>query len=237
MAGMWMADPDAAGMQRYWDGSGWTQLRRRTDVESVVERQASPRGGSLDVPDRPGRDFVAEARLKVAADLELGRVKAIEQPTICVNGGCDQPRVEGFYQCAAHQETLRAHGYTPTPVSKLPAQKGTRRARTCQAWECHAPKVEGDVYCAKHTAGGTGAPVAAQVAPSGPRGSAALLCPHCGERGQITSKPVKVKRGISGGKATGALLTGGISLLGTGLSRKEHHVERWCHNCGSSWLV
>jgi len=35
-------------------------------------------------------------------------------------------------------------------------------------------------------------------------------------------KSVKAKQGISGGKATGAILTGGVSLLATGLSRKAN---------------
>jgi hypothetical protein len=44
-----------------------------------------------------------------------------------------------------------------------------------------------------------------------------------------------VKAGISGGKATGAILTGGLSLLATGLSRKHAATEANCGNCGSRW--
>jgi hypothetical protein len=47
---------------------------------------------------------------------------------------------------------------------------------------------------------------------------------------------VKVKRGISGGKATGAVLTGGVSMLATGLSRKEAATKATCGNCGSRWV-
>jgi hypothetical protein len=46
---------------------------------------------------------------------------------------------------------------------------------------------------------------------------------------------VSRKAGISGGKATGAILTGGLSLLATGLSRKERLTEAHCDNCGSTW--
>ena len=40
---------------------------------------------------------------------------------------------------------------------------------------------------------------------------------------------------VSGGEVTAAVLTGGASLLTTGLSRKEKHAEAHCENCGNSW--
>jgi hypothetical protein len=65
----------------------------------------------------------------------------------------------------------------------------------------------------------------------------ALRCPHCGVRGQVTVTPVVRKKGISGGKATAALLTGGTSMLATGLSRKEPAVRMTCGSCGTTWHV
>ena len=62
-----------------------------------------------------------------------------------------------------------------------------------------------------------------------------FVCPHCGKQGCVYSRGVKVKSGISGGKATGALLTGGLSLLVTGLSRKEQKTEAYCDNCKTRW--
>ncbi|HEY5041386.1 MAG TPA: hypothetical protein VIK53_05230 [Verrucomicrobiae bacterium] len=62
-----------------------------------------------------------------------------------------------------------------------------------------------------------------------------IICPHCQTRGNVRTKPVRRKKGVSGGKATAALLTGGISLLATGLSRKEHVTEAFCLNCKSRW--
>jgi len=62
-----------------------------------------------------------------------------------------------------------------------------------------------------------------------------LVCPHCQTRGQVHAKAVKQKKGISGAKATGALLTGGLSLLATGLSRKETLTQAHCGACGSTW--
>ena len=67
------------------------------------------------------------------------------------------------------------------------------------------------------------------------RQSAALVCPHCQSEGTVRTKQVMQKRGISGGKATAAVLTGGVSLLATGLSRKETCTEAHCSRCGSTW--
>ena len=62
-----------------------------------------------------------------------------------------------------------------------------------------------------------------------------LVCPHCQKTGRVRTKEVKQKKGISGAKATGAVLTGGLSMLATGLSRKEALTEAHCDNCGSTW--
>jgi transcription elongation factor Elf1 len=66
---------------------------------------------------------------------------------------------------------------------------------------------------------------------------AQLVCPHCGEKGHVRSAVVTRKKGISGGKATGAVVTGGVSMLATGLSRKEPAQHLTCGNCGLSWDV
>ena len=63
----------------------------------------------------------------------------------------------------------------------------------------------------------------------------AMICPHCQTKGQVHTKSVKRKKGISGGKVMGGLLTGGISLLATGLSRKEKLTQAHCSNCNSTW--
>lgn len=63
-----------------------------------------------------------------------------------------------------------------------------------------------------------------------------MICPHCQTKGSVITQKTKVKRGISGGKATGALLTGGASLLATGLSRKQKATQARCVNCGAEWL-
>jgi hypothetical protein len=69
----------------------------------------------------------------------------------------------------------------------------------------------------------------------GPR-NPQMLCPHCTARGYIRTMGVVQKKGVSGGKATAALMTGGLSLFATGLSRKEAATHAWCGNCQNSWL-
>jgi hypothetical protein len=66
-------------------------------------------------------------------------------------------------------------------------------------------------------------------------GNAAIICPHCQSRGTVRTKQVKRKKGVSGGKATAAVLTGGLSVLATGLSRKETVTEAHCTNCRNTW--
>lgn len=65
--------------------------------------------------------------------------------------------------------------------------------------------------------------------------SAQMACPHCQSRGVVHTKKVTQKKGVSGGKATAAVLTGGLSMLATGLSRKEALTEAHCVNCGATW--
>jgi len=63
----------------------------------------------------------------------------------------------------------------------------------------------------------------------------AMICPHCQQKGNVRTRRVTRKRGVSGGKATAAVLTAGVSLLATGLSRKEGSTEAYCGICKSTW--
>jgi hypothetical protein len=63
-----------------------------------------------------------------------------------------------------------------------------------------------------------------------------MICPHCQTKGHVWTEQVKVKQGVSGGKATGAVLTGGLSLLAVGLSRKQKVTKANCKNCRSEWM-
>ena len=67
--------------------------------------------------------------------------------------------------------------------------------------------------------------------------SANIICPHCQTKGNVTLKEVKIKKGFSPGKVAGGLVTGGVSLLATGLAKKGKAQEATCGNCTSSWMI
>jgi hypothetical protein len=73
--------------------------------------------------------------------------------------------------------------------------------------------------------------VARRYGPANPQ----MVCPHCQTKGTVHTSRATQKAGISGGKATVALLTGGTSLLATGLSRKVDLTACYCHTCDANW--
>lgn len=66
--------------------------------------------------------------------------------------------------------------------------------------------------------------------------NASMICPHCQHKGNVFTERTKMKQGVSGGKATGALLTAGVSLLAVGLSRKQKVTKAKCKTCGNEWV-
>jgi hypothetical protein len=66
-------------------------------------------------------------------------------------------------------------------------------------------------------------------------GQAALLCPHCQQRGNVTTTKEKVKTGFSTGKASFAVVTLGITTLVTGLAKHGYITKARCSSCGSEW--
>lgn len=64
---------------------------------------------------------------------------------------------------------------------------------------------------------------------------AEIVCSLCNKRGYVRTDPATVKQGIDGTKATFALLTGGLTLLATGLSQRNSATRATCSNCGSTW--
>jgi hypothetical protein len=62
-----------------------------------------------------------------------------------------------------------------------------------------------------------------------------IVCQHCQTKGFVTVKEFRQKQGVSGGKATAAMLTGGLSVAATGLSRHGWVTKADCSNCGTRW--
>jgi hypothetical protein len=75
------------------------------------------------------------------------------------------------------------------------------------------------------------------VAPPRVMVSPHIVCPHCQTKGNVSATPTTEKQGISGGKATGAILTAGLSLFATGLSKKKKVTQLHCNTCGASWTI
>jgi hypothetical protein len=67
------------------------------------------------------------------------------------------------------------------------------------------------------------------------QGQLNMICPHCQTKGTVTTRQVKKKVGVSGGKATAGILTCGLSLFAVGLSRKSQITKATCSNCDSIW--
>lgn len=64
-----------------------------------------------------------------------------------------------------------------------------------------------------------------------------VICPYCETKGQVRMRTKQQKKGISGGKAVGAVFTGGASLLVTGISRREKGTQAHCCKCSTTWMV
>lgn len=109
------------------------------------------------------------------------------------------------------------------------------RLPDCAVARCPQRSKPGSTYCPTHALRDD--PRSEYYGGYAPTGSAAIICPHCQVQGRVERTEVKVKRGVSGGKLTGAVLTGGISMLGTGLSRKDKVSEMHCRNCNTVWHV
>lgn len=69
------------------------------------------------------------------------------------------------------------------------------------------------------------------------RSSRAMICPHCHVKGTVRIRNTRRNMGVHGGKLSAALLTGGASILVTGLSRKENAVKARCIRCGEQWFL
>lgn len=126
----------------------------------------------------------------------------------------------------------RRRGMCRCRTTRFALRCGTRRrsvvgmtAVTCAVGPCSSDRAPGSSYCAKH--GPKGAAV--------PSPAAAIECPWCHVLGKVSTRSVRRKKGVSGGKATGAVLTGGLSVLVTGLSRREEVTELSCGSCGVRW--
>lgn len=64
------------------------------------------------------------------------------------------------------------------------------------------------------------------------RAQASIICPFCQTKGTVTTKN---KNDTSGVKATGAVLTLGMSVMLTGLHKHSTRIEAHCSQCKTTW--
>ena len=64
-----------------------------------------------------------------------------------------------------------------------------------------------------------------------------LVCTHCQSKGTVRTKKTEQTKGIHGGKAAGAVMTGGLSILATGISRHEKTTKCRCDHCKMEWFI
>jgi uncharacterized membrane protein YhaH (DUF805 family) len=64
------------------------------------------------------------------------------------------------------------------------------------------------------------------------RAMASIICPFCQTKGSVTTKK---KNDTSGVKATGAVLTLGMSVMLTGLHKHSTRIEANCSQCKTTW--
>ena len=63
-----------------------------------------------------------------------------------------------------------------------------------------------------------------------------VVCPHCRRKGQVRVKELILNKGISVAKAIAAIITAGVSLISTGIMRKEQETHAHCGYCNSVWI-
>ena len=106
--------------------------------------------------------------------------------------------------------------------------------------ECGGEYTEGVKFCSgcgfkTDVAMPASVAVAQETAVQSPRQFGLIECPYCHSSGTVVVQQVKKKKSVSTGKATAALLTGGISLIGTGLAKKAMVSQLTCAACGMTW--
>jgi uncharacterized membrane protein YvbJ len=117
---------------------------------------------------------------------------------------------------------------------------GTGEVVTPHCSQCGVELVEGTKFCSgcgfkTDVAMPASVAVAQETAVQSPRQFGLIECPYCHSSGTVVVQQVKKKKGVSTGKATAALLTGGISLIGTGLAKKAMVSQLTCAACGMTW--
>ena len=76
-----------------------------------------------------------------------------------------------------------------------------------------------------------------ELGASGAASTKEMVCPHCQTKGSVTTRKVLSRPSAAGDVGALAILTAGLSLLGSWLSRQQAVTQAWCGHCGVSWTI
>jgi len=241
----WYPDISASGLSRWWDGTGWTPSTRPASVP--------PAPAAVETPAETDTQKNAVALTKIYLDSSMGfsRPKFIEMLALAGITDADaEYAVETIKVDWNEQAAKLAKVYFGSEllslsrfglITQLESERFTTEQATYGVNEAFptaeippaTPGVNNAVAVARAREI-LAAPNRRDVGKL-PSPNSHMICPHCLAQGQVSTSTVKRKQGISGGKATGAVLTLGWSLLATGLSRKVESTQARCGNCGAVW--
>jgi hypothetical protein len=236
----WYGEPGNASLERYWDGTQWTPQTRVPGDPGRTDNHVGPDLATPLGDDAPSADEKPE--------YEAYTSKGLTEESLCIRKNCTERCPPMSLWCPPHQAEFfrtkspeQIHRWEEARQNLIESQAALAIASADRA------RAEAHLATVRENAARNMTPAARKAAKKKieeeaaaarrQAGDAQKICPHCQVKGQVLSYPVEIKRGISGGKATGAILTGGISLLGTGLSRKESRTQMGCGNCKTTWLV
>jgi len=114
--------------------------------------------------------------------------------------------------------------------------KAGHATETAFCWSCGKELDDGVVFCSGCGAKAGDVPEAVQAI-AVPVQTGRANCQYCNGIGTVVVQQVKRKKGVSPGKIAGAVVTGGISLVGTGVAKKVWMNQLTCTACQMKWYV
>ena len=114
--------------------------------------------------------------------------------------------------------------------------KAGRETETAFCWSCGTELDDGVAFCSSCGAKAGDVPATVQASAT-PVQTGRANCQYCNGVGTVVVQQMKRKKGVSPGKIAGAVVTGGISLVGTGVAKKVWMNQLTCTAWQMRWFV